>query len=94
MQIGVQGTWGVIPVHLNEMSADVARGLMPGLAYQLGILIASPTNSLEYALREYLHSYQWALATFEIVTIVSLTVLLLAGTEAHSKPFHRQQVSS
>jgi len=36
MQAGVQGAWGVIPVHLNELSADAARGLMPGLAYQLG----------------------------------------------------------
>src|SRR6202521_4980507 len=34
MQAGVQGAWGVIPVHLNELSADAARGLMPGLAYQ------------------------------------------------------------
>jgi len=42
MQAGVQGAWGVIPVHLNELSAAAARGLMPGLAYQLGILIASP----------------------------------------------------
>jgi len=40
MQAGVQGAWGVIPVHLNELSAAAARGLMPGLAYQLGILIA------------------------------------------------------
>src|SRR5580693_2131691 len=30
MQMGVQGAWGVIPVHLNEMSADATRGLMPG----------------------------------------------------------------
>src|SRR5262249_3704293 len=93
MQIGVQGAWGVIPVHLNEMSADVARGLMPGLAYQLGILIASPTNSLEYALRERLGSYSWALAPFELVPIASLTILLLAGTEAHSKPFLRSEPS-
>ena len=90
MQIGVQGAWGVIPVHLNEMSADVARGLMPGLAYQLGILFASPTNSIEYALRERV-GYQWALATFELVTIASLTLLLLGGSEAHSKPFHRTE---
>ena len=45
MQMGVQGAWGVIPVHLNEMSADATRGLMPGLTYQLGILFASPTNN-------------------------------------------------
>jgi len=24
MQAGVQGAWGVIPVHLNELSADAA----------------------------------------------------------------------
>src|ERR1700674_4742867 len=35
MQIGVQGAWGVIPVQLNELSPNAARGLMPGLAYQL-----------------------------------------------------------
>src|SRR5215470_14923303 len=52
MQMGVQGAWGVIPVHLNELSADAARGLMPGLAYQLGILLASPTNILQYELRD------------------------------------------
>ena len=89
MQMGVQGAWGVIPVHLNEMSADAARGLMPGLAYQLGILFASPTNSIEFALRHGF-GYQWALAGFEIVTILSLTVLLLYGTEAHGREFVRQ----
>jgi SHS family lactate transporter-like MFS transporter len=88
MQMGVQGAWGVIPVHLNEMSADAARGLMPGLAYQLGILFASPTNSVEFALH-HRFGYQWALAGFEIVTIVALAALLLIGTEAHSREFVR-----
>jgi len=86
MQMGVQGAWGVIPVHLNELSADAARGLMPGLAYQLGILFASPTNSVEFALH-HRFGYQWALAGFEIVTILSLAVLLLSGTEAHGREF-------
>src|SRR3984957_772355 len=56
MQMGVQGAWGVIPVHLSELSADAARGLMPGLAYQLGILLASPTNSIQYGFRARLGS--------------------------------------
>jgi len=86
MQVGVQGAWGVIPVHLNEMSTDAARGLMPGLAYQLGILLASPTNKVQFALH-HRFGYQWALAGFEIVTIVVLAVLLLSGTEAHSREF-------
>src|SRR5215831_2754410 len=88
MQMGVQGAWGVIPVHLNELSADAARGLMPGLAYQLGILLASPTNSIEYALRDRV-CYQWAIAGFEIVTIVTLAILLALGTEAHGREFVR-----
>src|SRR5216684_3690848 len=93
MQMGVQGAWGVIPVHLNELSADAARGLMPGLAYQLGILFASPTNSIEFALH-HRFGYQLALAGFEIVTILSLTVLLLSGTEAHGREFVRQDPSA
>jgi SHS family lactate transporter-like MFS transporter len=88
MQMGVQGAWGVIPVHLNELAADAARGLMPGLAYQLGILFAAPTNSIQYALRDHV-GYQWAIAGFEIVTIVSLAMLLLIGTEARGRSFLR-----
>ncbi|HKW56699.1 MAG TPA: MFS transporter [Candidatus Acidoferrum sp.] len=89
MQAGVQGAWGVIPVHLNELSADATRGLMPGLTYQLGILIASPTNSTEYALRDRV-GYKWAIAGFEIVTILMLTFLLLIGTERHGRSFLRE----
>ena len=88
MQAGVQGAWGVIPVHLNELSADAARGLMPGLAYQLGILLASPTNSIQFAL-SHRFGYQWALAGFEIVTILTLALLLWLGIEAHSRSFVR-----
>jgi SHS family lactate transporter-like MFS transporter len=89
MQMGVQGAWGVIPVHLNELAADAVRGLMPGLAYQLGILFASPTNTIEYALRERF-GYGWALAGFEVITIVSLTILLWIGAEEHGRSFVRQ----
>ncbi|MBZ5527811.1 MAG: MFS transporter [Acidobacteriia bacterium] len=92
MQMGVQGAWGVIPVHLNELSADAARGLMPGLAYQMGILFAAPTNSIQYALRDRV-GYQWAIAGFEIVTILALAALLLAGTEARGRSFLRTPVA-
>jgi SHS family lactate transporter-like MFS transporter len=93
MQMGVQGAWGVIPVHLNEMSADATRGLMPGLTYQLGILFASPTNTMEYALRDRV-GYQWAIAGFEVVTIVAAAVLLLLGTERHGRSFVRDPVKT
>ena len=86
MQMAVQGAWGIIPVHLNELAADSARGLMPGLTYQLGILFAAPTNNIEFALRQKF-GYQWALAGFELATILTLTLLLWRGAEAHGKPF-------
>ncbi len=92
MQAGVQGAWGVIPVHLNELSADAARGLMPGLAYQLGILFASPTNSIQYALHERF-GYQWAMAGFEIVTILTMGALLWFGAEEHGRSFVRPEPS-
>ena len=88
MQAGVQGAWGVIPVHLSELSADSARGLMPGLAYQLGILLASPTNYVQFALHTRF-GYQWALAGFELTTILTLAALLWRGSEAHSRSFVR-----
>ncbi len=88
MQAGVQGAWGIIPVHLSELSADETRGLVPGLAYQLGILIAAPTNSVEFLLREHV-GYQWALAGFEIVTIAVLIVTIALGKERKGRSFHQ-----
>ena len=86
MQLGVQGAWGIIPAHLNELAPDAARGLMPGFAYQMGILIAAPTNTIEYTLRDRF-GYAWALAAFEIVTIVLLAVVLALGGEKKGKSF-------
>jgi MFS transporter, SHS family, lactate transporter len=86
MQAGVQGAWGVIPAHLNELSPDETRGLLPGLAYQLGILIAAPVNTIEYALRAKF-GYSWALAGFETVNIALLIVVLALGRERRGRNF-------
>jgi MFS transporter, SHS family, lactate transporter len=88
MQVGVQGAWGIIPAHLNELSPDSVRGLLPGLAYQLGILFAAPTNSIEYALRD-LVGYRWAMAGFEICVILIGALIIAAGPERHGKDFVR-----
>jgi SHS family lactate transporter-like MFS transporter len=90
MQAGVQGAWGIIPVHLSELSADETRGLVPGLAYQLGILIAAPTVQAETMLQEHV-GYPWALAGFEIVTIAVLIVTIALGKERKGRSFHREQ---
>jgi SHS family lactate transporter-like MFS transporter len=88
MQVGVQGAWGIIPAHLTELSPDAVRGLMPGFAYQLGILLAAPTNTIEYALRDKL-GYGWALAAFETASILLLMTVAYLGKEHRGRNFVR-----
>jgi SHS family lactate transporter-like MFS transporter len=92
MQVGVQGAWGVIPAHLNELSPDAVRSLFPGFIYQLGVLFGSPTNTIEYALRDRV-GYQWALTIFEGCTIVALVVVFALGPERKGKDFFRKTLS-
>src|SRR6516162_5391821 len=89
MQMGVQGAWGIIPVHLNELSPAPVRGLLPGFTYQIGILLAASTPTVEFALRDRL-GYPWALTSFELVVIAGLALLLVFGRENHGKSFFRQ----
>jgi SHS family lactate transporter-like MFS transporter len=86
MQMGVQGAWGIIPVHLNELSPDAVRGLLPGFTYQIGILLASSTPTVEFALRDRL-GYAWALAAFELVVIAVLSLTLILGMEKRGRSF-------
>jgi len=80
MQFGVQGVFGVIPAHLNELSPSKVRSLFPGVVYQLGMLIGAPSVGIEYAMRGPL-GYGWALAAFEVAAIVVLFALCAKGPE-------------
>ena len=53
MQSMVQGVWGIVPVHLNELSPGEVRGTFPGFAYQLGNLFAANTAVVEARLAEH-----------------------------------------
>jgi len=86
MQVGVQGAWGIIPAHLTELSPDSIRGLVPGFSYQIGILLAASSATVEYSLRDKL-GYSWALASFEITVIVLLGIAVAFGVERHGKAF-------
>ncbi len=83
MQIMVQGAWGVIPAHLNELSPDEARGTFPGFVYQLGNLIASVNATLQAELAaHYGGNYAIALAAVAGTVAVAIVVLTALGTEA------------
>lgn len=86
MQVGVQGAFGVMPAHLNELSPDAVRSLFPGLVYQLGVLLASPATVVEFKLRD-LFGYPWALTMFEAGTIVLMIAIFWIGPEARDRSF-------
>jgi MFS transporter, SHS family, lactate transporter len=52
MQFMVQGAWGVVPAHLNELSPPAVRGTLPGFAYQLGNLLSSRNSVIQAKLAE------------------------------------------
>ncbi len=89
MQMGVQGAWGIIPVHLNELAPDAVRGLLPGFTYQVGILLAASTPTVEFALRDRI-GYGWALTGFELCVIAALSLMLIFGSEKRGRSFVRE----
>jgi SHS family lactate transporter-like MFS transporter len=83
MQLMVQGAWGVVPVHLNELSPDEARGTFPGFTYQLGNLIASVNATLQADIASHNGgNYAFALALVAGIVAVVIVVITAAGMEA------------
>jgi MFS transporter, SHS family, lactate transporter len=92
MQFAVQGAWGVVPVHLNELSPDTARGTFPGFVYQLGNLLASVNATLQAAIAEHFGgNYGLALALVAGSMAVVIALLSAAGTEAKGVVFSKAQ---
>ncbi len=82
MQFAVQGAWGVVPVHLNELSPAEIRGTFPGFVYQLGNFIASVNAPLQVYLAGTAHDYGFALMLVAGGVAVILIILMIFGPEA------------
>ena len=88
IQIAVQGAWGVVPVHLNELSPPEARGTFPGFAYQLGNLFAAMNAVWQAQIAEsHGNNYGLALATVCGVVAVLLALVTWFGPEAKGVAF-------
>ncbi|KAI0378860.1 MFS general substrate transporter [Hypomontagnella monticulosa] len=51
-QFCVQGAWGVVPVHLMELSPGAFRTFVVGTSYQLGNLVSSASSTIEATIGE------------------------------------------
>ena len=88
IQIAVQGAWGVVPAHLNELSPEGARGAFPGFAYQLGNLFAAANAVIQARIAESHHdNYGLALAVVCGVVAVLVAVFVGFGPEAKGRAF-------
>jgi SHS family lactate transporter-like MFS transporter len=84
MQIAVQGAFGVIPVHLNELSPPEVRGTFPGFAYQIGNLLASGNATIQAALAAR-HGGNYAYAMMLVAGIAAVAVAILAAVGGESR---------
>jgi MFS transporter, SHS family, lactate transporter len=83
IQFCVQGAWGVIPVHLNELSPANVRATFPGTVYQLGNLIASSNALIQTSIAaRHGDNYASALAGVAVVAAVVIVILTSIGREA------------
>jgi len=83
MQFMVQGCWGVVPAHLNEMSPAAARGTFPGFVYQLGNFLASANATIQ-AVIAVNYGQGYPVALFLVAVAAALLIVLVAalGPEA------------
>src|SRR5438046_445553 len=89
----LQGAWGIVPVHLNELSPNAARGTFPGFAYQLGNLFAGNQAVVEARVAGHFDDpsghpdFAKALALFTLVIFLVLIFLAVIGLEERGKEF-------
>jgi SHS family lactate transporter-like MFS transporter len=86
MQFAVQGAWGVIPAHINELSPSGLRGFFPGFAYQVGVLCASTIGYAEALLAEHF-SYAQSMGLLAGSVLLLGAVVVALGPEAHGVAF-------
>jgi SHS family lactate transporter-like MFS transporter len=84
MQFLVQGAWGVVPAHLNELSPPAARGTFPGFTYQLGNLLASRNGVFQAKLVEqrFGGAYPPVLAGTILIVASLVALVTVFGKEA------------
>lgn len=76
MQVAVQGAWGVVPAHLNELSPEEARGTFPGFVYQTGNLLAAINLTLQTHIAV-TNGNDYALAMAWVTGVVAVVIALL-----------------
>jgi SHS family lactate transporter-like MFS transporter len=82
MQIAVQGAWGVIPAHLNELAPGAARATIPAFVYQAGNALASYNGPFQAQIAQWNGgNYAFALALVAGVVAIAIIVVIRFSPE-------------
>lgn len=94
IQVMVQGAWGVVPTHLNELSPDAVRGTLPGFAYQMGNLLAAITATAQTWIAQWRGGdFAFAMSLWIAGVAVLLALLAWLGPEARGVRFGKTAVA-
>jgi SHS family lactate transporter-like MFS transporter len=95
VQLLVQGAFAMVPVHLNELSPEGARGIFPGFTYQLGNLFSSKNQPLQAAFATR-HGNNYGLAITLLAIAAALLVSLVSwfGPERKGVAFAGQEAEN
>ncbi|SGZ49665.1 CIC11C00000002800 [Sungouiella intermedia] len=98
LQAGVQGAWGVVPIHLSELSPPAYRSLVVGLSYQLGNLASSASSTIESTIGERFpitlkngkkgYDYSKVMAIFIGAVFAYMILIILLGPENRGADFN------
>ena len=86
IQFMVQGAWGVIPAHINELAPDNVRGFLPGFAYQCGVMIAASIDWIEPTMAKTL-GYPRAMALLALIVFAAAATVTALGRERKGVTF-------
>jgi MFS transporter, SHS family, lactate transporter len=76
MQIAVQGAWGVIPAHLNELAPGAARATIPAFVYQAGNFLASYNAPFQAQIAE-AHGGDYGIALAVVAAAVAIAIVVV-----------------
>jgi MFS transporter, SHS family, lactate transporter len=85
MQFMVQGAWGIIPAHLNELAPAPVRATLPGVAYQLGNLLSSRNSIFQQAFADRHNAGALNVALSGTVVLVALLVATITALGPEAK---------
>jgi SHS family lactate transporter-like MFS transporter len=95
MQFMVQGAWGVVPAHLNELSPPDARGTFPGFTYQFGNLLSAGAAQIEAAYAKHAFplpggsaDYGRAMAIIAVIVLIAVFAFTALGFVVHPERRH------